>query len=205
MNFSKNESLAMKGIAILMMYVHHFYFTPERWEGYSIDFFPLTAGSTEYIALFFKICVCIFVFITGFGMTMSIKKKDTQLDVPSPYLLSYSKRRLVSLLSNFIFVFLLSVIVSFPTGRFTEVYGKSGSDLQRNMVVYEPRRGVHCHIPAARQIISGVSMDLPSGSYACASLCRSENSGQRTASVDSPHGCWNVLRGHQPLCAMEGV
>lgn len=129
MNFSKNESLAMKGIAILMMYVHHFYFTPERWEGYSIDFFPLTAGSTEYIALFFKICVCIFVFITGFGMTMSIKKKDTQLDVPSPYLLSYSKRRLVSLLSNFIFVFLLSVIVSFPTGRFTEVYGKSGSAL----------------------------------------------------------------------------
>lgn len=129
MNLSKNDSLAMKGIAILMMYVHHFYLSPERWDGYSVNFFPLTASSTLYIAQFFKICVSIFVFITGYGMIKSIKRQNSQLNLSSMSILSYTHRRLFSLLSNFIFVFLLVIIVSFPTGRFFEVYGKSGSSL----------------------------------------------------------------------------
>lgn len=39
MDFTKKDSLALKGIAILMMYVHHFYLSPERWAGYTVDFF----------------------------------------------------------------------------------------------------------------------------------------------------------------------
>lgn len=129
MNLSKNDSLAMKGIAILMMYVHHFYLSPDRWEGYSINFFPLTEASTLYIAQFFKICVCIFVFITGYGMTISVKKQHSQLNIPFPDILDYTRKRLFSLLSNYIFVFLLVIIVSLPTKRVFEIYGKNISSL----------------------------------------------------------------------------
>ena len=129
MQLSKNDSLALKGIAILMMYVHHFYLSPDRWAGYAVDFFPLTADMTVYIAEFFKTCVCIFVFITGYGMTQSLKKNHPDLNVSPQDTLSYTRHRLISLLSNFIFVYLLVIIVSFPTGRFFEIYGRSGSSV----------------------------------------------------------------------------
>ena len=129
MDFTKKDSLALKGIAILMMYVHHFYLSPERWAGYTVDFFPLTESMTVYLAEFLKTCVCVFVFITGYGMTQSLKQKHPNLRPSSTDVLSYTRHRLVSLLSNFIFVYLLVILVSFPTGRFFEIYGRSGSSI----------------------------------------------------------------------------
>ena len=129
MDFTKKDSLALKGIAILMMYVHHFYLSPERWAGYTVDFFPLTESMTIYLAEFLKTCVCVFVFITGYGMTQSLKQKHPNLRPSSTDMLSYTRHRLVSLLSNFIFVYLLVILVSFPTGRFFEIYGRSGSSI----------------------------------------------------------------------------
>ena len=129
MDFTKKDSLALKGIAILMMYVHHFYLSPERWAGYTVDFFPLTESMTVYLAEFLKTCVCVFVFITGYGMTQSLKQKHPNLRPSSTDMLSYTRHRLVSLLSNFIFVYLLVILVSFPTGRFFEIYGRSGSSI----------------------------------------------------------------------------
>lgn len=129
MQLSKNDSLALKGIAILMMYVHHFYLSPERWAGYTVNFFPLTESMTVYIAEFFKTCVCVFVFITGYGMTRSISKNHPDLNVPAQDMFSYIKHRLGTLLSNFIFVYWLVIIISFPTGRFFEIYGHSVSSI----------------------------------------------------------------------------
>lgn len=112
MDFTKKDSLALKGIAILMMYVHHFYLSPERWAGYTVDFFPLTESMTVYLAEFLKTCVCVFVFITGYGMTQSLKQKHPDFRPSSTDMLSYTRHRLVSLLSNFIFVYLLVILWS---------------------------------------------------------------------------------------------
>lgn len=129
MHLSKKDSLALKGIAILMMYIHHFYLSPDRWSGYTVDFFPLTADMTVYIAQFFKICVSIFVFITGYGMTQSLRKKQPDLHMDVPGVLSYTRHRLWSLLANFIFVYILVILITLPTGRFFEIYGRSGSSV----------------------------------------------------------------------------
>lgn len=129
MQFRKTETLAIKGIAILMMYIHHFYLSPERWAGYTVDFTPLTPELTVFIARFLKICVAIFVFLTGYGMTKSILKKANNLCLTDEILLKYTRHRLFSLLSNFIFIYLLVQIVTFPTGRFFDIYGHSGSSI----------------------------------------------------------------------------
>lgn len=121
MVFSKNDTLKIKGIAILMMYVHHFYLSPDRYGKYVVDFFPLTETITVYIASALKICVAMFVFLTGYGMAISYKEKEQKV--------LYIKRRLFTLLINFIFIFLLVQIVTFPTGRLFEIYGKSGSSV----------------------------------------------------------------------------
>ena len=50
MMFSKNDTLKIKGIAILMMYIHHFYLSADRYGKYAVDFFPLTETIAVYIA-----------------------------------------------------------------------------------------------------------------------------------------------------------
>lgn len=119
MKFSKDDTLKIKGIAILMMYVHHFYLSADRYGKYEIDFFPLTEEITVFIASALKICVAMFVFLTGYGMTASYQTKEQKV--------GYIRHRLFSLLSNFVFIFLLVQLVTFPTGRIFDIYGKSGS------------------------------------------------------------------------------
>lgn len=121
MKFSKNDTLKIKGIAILMMYIHHFYLSADRYGKYAIDFFPLTEEMTVYIASALKICVAMFVFLTGYGMAVSYQSKEQKV--------LYIKYRLFSLLTHFVFIFLLVQAAAFPTGRLFEIYGKSGSSI----------------------------------------------------------------------------
>ena len=121
MMFSKNDTLKIKGIAILMMYIHHFYLSADRYGKYAVDFFPLTETIAVYIASALKICVAMFVFLTGYGMAVSYQSKEQKV--------LYIKHRLFTLLINFVFIFLLVQLVTFPTGRLFDIYGKSGSSV----------------------------------------------------------------------------
>ena len=68
LNFSRQSSNILKGVAILMMMVHHCFLSEERFKGFEVDFFPLSASVSIKIAAFFKICVALFVFITAYGL-----------------------------------------------------------------------------------------------------------------------------------------
>ena len=64
----KEDSAALKGIAILMMVFHHCYRTEKKFAGYEILFTPFTAENVIHLALYMKICVCIFAFVSGYGL-----------------------------------------------------------------------------------------------------------------------------------------
>ncbi len=70
--FTKNDTLAIKGIAILMMMWHHS-FLSGRFKGYVISFWPFTQGQVTNIATYLKICVSIFAFLTGYGLVRSLQ------------------------------------------------------------------------------------------------------------------------------------
>ncbi len=73
--FSKKQTEYIKGIAILLMLVHHFFGFPEWYvEGISYIGIPLRVNTLEYaLGQFSQICVSIFAFVTGFGMFFSYK------------------------------------------------------------------------------------------------------------------------------------
>lgn len=69
--FSKRNVNFIKGVAVLLMYVHHLFGFPERISEHNV-FIPISNSiAFEYqIAVFGKICVSIFLFLSGIGFSI---------------------------------------------------------------------------------------------------------------------------------------
>ena len=132
MKFTKEHTMQMKGIAIIILLFHHCFLNAQRWATvpyeklattkgwgyYPISFAPFSSHTIQYLASFSKICVAMFVFMTGYGMWVyyeSQKKKTTMSN--------YIKKRMVTLMTGFLIIFVVTEILAIPTGRFIEVYG----------------------------------------------------------------------------------
>lgn len=132
MKFTKEHTMQMKGIAIIILLFHHCFLNTQRWATvpyeklattkgwgyYPISFAPFSSHTIQYFASFSKICVAMFVFMTGYGMWVSYEsqKKKTTMS-------NYIKKRMVTLMTGFLIIFVVTEILAIPTGRFIEVYG----------------------------------------------------------------------------------
>ena len=132
MKFTKEHTMQMKGIAIIILLFHHCFLNAQRWATvpyeklattkgwgyYPISFPPFSSHTIQYLASFSKICVAMFVFMTGYGMWVSYEsqKKKTTMS-------NYIKKRMVTLMTGFLIIFVVTEILAIPTGRFIEVYG----------------------------------------------------------------------------------
>lgn len=132
MKFTKEHTMQMKGIAIIILLFHHCFLNAQRWATvpyeklattkgwgyYPISFTPFSSHTIQYLASFSKICVAMFVFMTGYGMWVSYEsqKKKTTMS-------NYIKKRMVTLMTGFLIIFVVTEILAIPTGRFIEVYG----------------------------------------------------------------------------------
>lgn len=132
MKFTKEHTMQMKGVAIIILLFHHCFLNAQRWATvpyeklattkgwgyYPISFAPFSSHTIQYLASFSKICVAMFVFMTGYGMWVSYEsqKKKTTMS-------NYIKKRMVTLMTGFLIIFVVTEILAIPTGRFIEVYG----------------------------------------------------------------------------------
>lgn len=105
---TKKDSLAMKGIAIIIMLFHHLYCEVSRFDKYEIDFSPFSQDFIVDVSLMMKICVSIFAFITGYGLLKSIAK--TPLDRGS--VLKWNITRLLKTMSGFYFVYIIAFVTT---------------------------------------------------------------------------------------------
>lgn len=76
MNFDKNASTKIKGIAVLLMLFHHLFRSIDLYAGHSIEWFPFLEWQVVSVADMSKICVALFAFVSGYGLTIKIKKKS---------------------------------------------------------------------------------------------------------------------------------
>lgn len=124
--FTKRDTNIIKGCAIIFLMIHHCFRTPDRYVGYDVNFAPLNQQIVTYIASFLKICVPIFVFLTAYGITVSLKNRNQTLDVNGKQMVSYTKHRMFHLYTGWIFVFVLcELFCMIYSGLPLEVYGKS--------------------------------------------------------------------------------
>lgn len=108
--FTKYHSLALKGIAIIMMFFHHGFRDVKLFKNYNISFFPLNQNFVIDISSFFKICVSIFVFITGYGLIKSLRKLNKEYEFDKKDITKWVVERSIKLLLGFMVIALILYI-----------------------------------------------------------------------------------------------
>lgn len=110
---SKRNSLILKGVGIMLMLIHHLFYLDEMRPYYD-DIIVHGHGVVNQIGLFSKLCVAVFVFVSGYGLAVSTPK-DIKLK-------DFYWHRLKKLYLNYWFIWLLFV----PIGVF--VFGRTLMD-----------------------------------------------------------------------------
>lgn len=115
-NLTKNDTNFLKGIAIVLMLLHHLFYV--RQELYDDVLLYGHHNLVNEIGQFGKVCVAIFVFLSGYGLQIVDASKHFSTR-------QYFVHRFVKLYSNYWMIWLLFVPISVSCfGRtFDEAYG----------------------------------------------------------------------------------
>lgn len=100
---SKNTTKSIKGIALIMMFIHHLFTFPDYWiEGV---YYPWLILHSNGFNLSSKLCVSIFCFLTGYFYFFAKKKN-----------IKYSVRKVTDLLCAYWIVFIPLAIIALING-----------------------------------------------------------------------------------------
>lgn len=119
---TKTDSNIMKGIAIIMMYLHHLFYQKTSFENYDIQFGFLGMERTISIAIFCKVCVALFVFVTAYGITKQFELRNIE---SANAIANYSLQRYIKLMIGYWTIFCLALLASCALKKhtFADVYG----------------------------------------------------------------------------------
>ena len=106
---SKNESLKLKGVAIIMMFWHHLFGCGEFLTLPENTWFNFLGSLNNYIGWGLKLCISVFAFISGYALYISYFKNKG----------SIFKRLAKFLITYWTMLFLVGVPYMYLTGRLT--------------------------------------------------------------------------------------
>lgn len=111
------DTNVLKGIALLLLLCHHCFYPGEPYDDIIVVGVPIIRS----LAIFSKLCVAIFVFLSGYGLTIQTMKKGGIGNVFSFYC-----RRYVKLMINYWLIWLIFVPmgVLFFHRTFSFIYGE---------------------------------------------------------------------------------
>ncbi|MGN0514373.1 MAG: acyltransferase family protein [Lachnospiraceae bacterium] len=116
--FSKDVTFTAKGIAIILMLIHHLFCCfPEWYDTYHIQSVFLTKSQVMNLSVLGKICVSVFIFLSAYGMTVGFEQ-NREKD-----LWDTAKRRYIKLAGNFGLVFYLSILTCWLRADRLSIYG----------------------------------------------------------------------------------
>lgn len=143
--FDKKLSDSEKGVAIILVLLHHLFTVPFLQE-HNISFFPFSMQQFTWLCLNLKICVGMFVFLTAFGMTRQLRNMQ-QMDKES--LFKYSVGRYIKLEFNFFIICLLGFISYLIIGggiiRYTQLYNINNNLILTVLYIIIDAAGLHIY------------------------------------------------------------
>ena len=108
--FSKKDTNIVKGVAIIAMLFHHCYVTEVSFKAHGVSFAPFSRGTVVTLAQWSKVCVGIFVFLSAYGIALSLKKLYDGRRYDRKNISCMAIRRIWKILSGFWPVFILTVL-----------------------------------------------------------------------------------------------
>lgn len=121
--FSKNDSMCLKGLAIVLLMCIHCFGSTSRFAGYEFNFWPLSQDLYVELAYYCKVCVSIFAFISGYGLYLSAKNKVEDLSTINKWTVS----RVIKTLSGFWYWYIICfVVIFFYNGLPKKIYFDDG-------------------------------------------------------------------------------
>ena len=122
MKFTKENTLQLKGIAVIFLLYHHLFNSPSMYQNFEVSFFPLTERIVNLLSWFGKNCVsffCIFISVWSRGILYETVRKKGAAD-------GWIKRRLLKLYKGYWFVFVGAFFICSIIDRMPiKVYMKS--------------------------------------------------------------------------------
>lgn len=115
LRFTKENTLALKGIAIIFLLCYHSFYCfslSNRYEEFGVVFVLLSESVALYISRGMQVCVGIFLFLSVYGLTLSMKRMYKDYELSRHDSIVYVIQRYMKLLSMFLTPFLLCQIVT---------------------------------------------------------------------------------------------
>lgn len=122
MVFDKRQTNIAKGVALLLLLWHHLFYNSPAYYDKFVSLFSIKGIPAEcYIAVFCKVCVSIFLFLSGYGLYKSydsyIKKVNAKSNFNIKEDLIFVKNHLIKLMSEYWFIYVIFVSMGFFINR----------------------------------------------------------------------------------------
>jgi peptidoglycan/LPS O-acetylase OafA/YrhL len=125
MVFDKRQTNIAKGVALLLLLWHHLFYNSQKYYSKFTSLFYFHNIPIEcYIAIFCKVCVSIFLLLSGYGIFKTFEiylKNQNESYIKSS--LRFTKNHIIKLLAPYWFIYILFVPIGMLFGRnFLEIY-----------------------------------------------------------------------------------
>lgn len=111
-HFTKDNTLAIKGIAIIFLLFYHCFSRTSRFVGIDINFWPLSQDRAVAICFQMQICVGMFAFLSAYGLALSMKKRFKDYQFRAQEVFCYVTERYMKVFFLFLLPFLFCQIVT---------------------------------------------------------------------------------------------
>lgn len=115
LKFTKADTAAMKGIAIIFLILYHSFSIKSRFYGYPVSFWPLSEAKAMAICRVMVQCVGIFAFLSVYGLTLSMKAQYREYEFTGHEATLFVLKRYLKLVLSFTLPFLFCMGVTYLT------------------------------------------------------------------------------------------
>lgn len=127
--FTKDDTLVVKGLAIFSLLFYHLFEHYERVTMMNVDYRPFSIDTFLLISGFGNICVAVFAFLSAYGITKGIMSMNSEgVSGAKEYSIKsiYRKAcgRYIKLTANFVAMFLSVNLLWFSKFDYSKTYGK---------------------------------------------------------------------------------